>query len=41
MTPQERIQAVYRGEMPDQVPPGAEEDRIHIMRDLVEKHGRY
>jgi len=25
----------------DQVPPGAEEDRIEIMRDLVEKHGRY
>ncbi len=25
----------------DQVPPGAEEDRIAIMRDLVEKHGRY
>ena len=25
----------------DQVPPGAEEDRIKIMRDLVEEHGRY
>ncbi|HPG65842.1 MAG TPA: uroporphyrinogen decarboxylase family protein [Candidatus Hydrogenedentes bacterium] len=25
----------------DQVPPGAVEDRIAIMRDLVEKHGRY
>ncbi len=25
----------------DQVPPGAEEDRIALMRDLVEKHGRY
>ena len=25
----------------DQVPPGAEEDRIFLMRDLVEKHGRY
>ena len=25
----------------DQVPPGAEEDRIKIMRDLVEKYGRY
>jgi len=25
----------------DQVPPGAEEDRIRIMRDLVEEHGRY
>ena len=25
----------------DQVPPGAPEDRIEIMRDLVEKHGRY
>ena len=25
----------------DQVPPGADEDRIHIMRDLVEAHGRY
>ena len=25
----------------DQVPPGAEEQRIHIMRDLVEEHGRY
>jgi len=25
----------------DQVPPGADEDRIRIMRDLVEKHGRY
>ena len=25
----------------DQVPPGAVEDRIHIMRDLVEEHGRY
>ena len=25
----------------DQVPPGADEDRIEIMRDLVEKHGRY
>lgn len=25
----------------DQVPPGADEDRIKIMRDLVEKHGRY
>ncbi len=24
----------------DQVPPGAEEDRIAIMRDLVEEHGR-
>lgn len=24
----------------DQVPPGAPEDRIEIMRDLVEKHGR-
>ncbi|NOY81820.1 MAG: hypothetical protein GXP31_12560 [Kiritimatiellaeota bacterium] len=25
----------------DQVPPGAEEDRIRIMRDLVEEHGRF
>lgn len=25
----------------DQVPPGADEDRIKIMADLVEKHGRY
>ncbi len=25
----------------DQVPPGAEEDRIAIMRDLVERHGAY
>ena len=25
----------------DQVPPGADEDRIRIMRDLVEEHGRY
>ncbi len=25
----------------DQVPPGAEEDRIKIMRDLVEEHGKY
>ncbi|MCK4602925.1 MAG: hypothetical protein KAU28_10695, partial [Phycisphaerae bacterium] len=25
----------------DQVPPGAETDRIAIMRDLVEEHGRY
>ena len=25
----------------DQVPPGADEDRIMIMRDLVERHGRY
>lgn len=25
----------------DQVPPGAEVDRIHTMRDLVEEHGRY
>ena len=25
----------------DQVPPGAEEDRIEIMRDLVQKHGKY
>ncbi len=25
----------------DQVPPGADEARIHRMRDLVEKHGRY
>ncbi len=25
----------------DQVPPGADEDRIRIMRDLVETHGRY
>ena len=25
----------------DQVPPGADEDRIKIMRDLVEKYGRY
>lgn len=25
----------------DQVPPGAPEDRIEIMRDLVERHGRY
>lgn len=25
----------------DQVPPGAVEDRIDIMRDLVERHGRY
>lgn len=25
----------------DQVPPGAEEARVHIMRDLVEQHGRY
>ena len=25
----------------DQIPPGAVEDRIHIARDLVEKHGRY
>jgi len=25
----------------DQVPPGADEDRIKIMGDLVEKHGRY
>ena len=25
----------------DQVPPGADEDRITIMRDLVEEHGRY
>jgi len=25
----------------DQVPPGADEDRIGVMRDLVERHGRY
>ena len=25
----------------DQVPPGAAEERIEIMRDLVERHGRY
>ena len=25
----------------DQVPPGAPEERIELMRDLVEKHGRY
>ena len=25
----------------DQVPPGADEDRIVIMRDLVDEHGRY
>jgi len=25
----------------DQVPPGADEDRIEIMRDLVEQRGRY
>ncbi len=25
----------------DQVPPGADEDRIQLMADLVEKHGRY
>lgn len=25
----------------DQVPPGAEEDRIEIMRDLIEQYGRY
>ena len=25
----------------DQVPPNADEERIEIMRDLVEKHGRY
>ncbi|MDI6829576.1 MAG: hypothetical protein QME62_13950, partial [Armatimonadota bacterium] len=25
----------------DQVPPGAEESRIAIMRDLIEKYGRY
>ena len=25
----------------DQVPPGADEDRIKIMRDLVEEHGQY
>ena len=25
----------------DQVPPGADEDRIGIMRDLVEEHGRF
>ncbi len=25
----------------DQVPPGAEEDRINIMRDLVEQYGKY
>jgi uroporphyrinogen-III decarboxylase len=25
----------------DQVPPGAEEDRIEIMRDLVNNHGKY
>ena len=25
----------------DQVPPGADQDRIEIMRDLVEAHGRY
>ena len=25
----------------DQVPPGADQDRIRLMRDLVEKHGRY
>lgn len=25
----------------DQVPPGAQEDRIEIMRDLVEEYGRY
>lgn len=25
----------------DQVPPGADEDRIHVMRDLVEEHGTY
>ena len=25
----------------DQVPPGADEDRIAIMRDLVEEHGKY
>jgi hypothetical protein len=25
----------------DQVPPGAAEERIEIMRDMVEKYGRY
>ena len=25
----------------DQVPPGAEEERILIMHDLIEKHGKY
>lgn len=25
----------------DQIPPGADEDRIHRMRDLVDQHGRY
>jgi hypothetical protein len=25
----------------DQVPPGADEERIHIMRDLLEEYGRY
>ena len=25
----------------DQVPPGAEEERIELMRDLVEERGRY
>lgn len=25
----------------DQVPPGAPEDRIHRMRDLVERQGQY
>lgn len=25
----------------DQVPPGADPDRIHLMRELVERHGRY
>ena len=25
----------------DQVPPGTDEDRIHRMRDLVDRHGRY
>jgi hypothetical protein len=25
----------------DQVPPGADEDRIEIMRDMVEEFGRF
>jgi hypothetical protein len=41
MTPRERILSVYRNEVPDQVPPGAEEKRIEIMRDLVETNGKY
>jgi len=38
---QKKVTARFIANAGDQVPPGAEERRIALMRDLVEEHGRY